>query len=102
MENGMGPPFSAPAGSSADTPAADATPTAGASGIAVTPGKVPNVKGLSLTAAKAAVQEAGFVVKEVHQASAGEKNTVFDQSPTADTTLAAGQTVTLAVSDGPS
>ncbi|MBI2766210.1 MAG: helix-turn-helix domain-containing protein [Chloroflexi bacterium] len=90
----------APAGSGAETPAAGASPAAGSSGLATTPGVVPELRGQTLAVARAALQEAGFVAKELRQANAAAKNTIIDQSPAPGIQQAAGTTVTIVVSDG--
>ena len=96
-------------GSATNTPAARTTATgqpavAGQlppSGLAVTPGIVPNLIGQSATVAKSAIQEAGYVTKERTQKSSEPKGRVIDQSPGADTAWAAGSAVTIVTSEGP-
>jgi hypothetical protein len=87
------------------TLAANSTKTAAtatsSSGLAVTPGKVPDLVGTTVDKARLAITEAGFVVKELHQKDAAAKNTIVNQAPSPNADLAAGQTVTIVVSDGP-
>ncbi len=63
--------------------------------------KVPNVVGMSSGAARMAVQSAGYSVFVVNQASNEPPDTVVGQAPAADTVLAAGGSVTIYVSTGP-
>jgi transcriptional regulator with XRE-family HTH domain len=90
------------AGSTATAPPATPTTPAGASGLATTPGIVPNVEGKQVATARQAVTEAGFAVSEKHQKDAKPKGTVLQQSPAAGTDKSSGiSTVTIVVSDGP-
>lgn len=95
------PGASTRAATAAGAAASPAASTAAASGIAVEPGKVPDVKGKTLTVARAAMQEAGYKVSELRGPHAEPRNTVWDQAPAPGTALPAGSTVSLAVSDGP-
>jgi serine/threonine-protein kinase len=90
------------AGSTATAPAATPTTPAGPSGLATTPGIVPNVEGKQVATARQAITEAGFAVSEKHQKDAKPKGTVLQQSPAAGTDKSSGiSTVTIVVSDGP-
>lgn len=89
-----------PVGQRTQAPAATATPSA-AGGAAVEPGKVPDVRGLAESQAKAAVEQAGFVVKELRNRHAEPKNTVYDQAPAPGIEWPKGATVTLTISEGP-
>jgi eukaryotic-like serine/threonine-protein kinase len=63
---------------------------------------VPNVKGLSLTAATGKIQDAGLVVDQVTPtASDLPKNTVISQNPPANAQVSKGSAVDLTVSSGP-
>ena len=71
------------------------------SGLQTTKGIVPAVEGKTAAVAKAAIQEAGYVVVEKSQKSHEPKGTVITQSPAADVPWAAGMAVTIVVSEGP-
>ncbi|MEO6397640.1 MAG: PASTA domain-containing protein [Tepidiformaceae bacterium] len=99
----------APPGSATSTPGAR-TVTSGApttsgqlppSGLAITPGIVPNLIGQSAAVAKSAVQEAGYITKERTQKSSEAKGKVIDQSPGAETAWPAGSEVIIVTSEGP-
>ncbi len=64
--------------------------------------KVPNVVGMSGSAASSAVNRAGLHTTVVNQADSAPAGTVFSQTPSAGTPLSAGGTVTLFVSSGSS
>lgn len=86
------------------TTVAQQTPTqpAGASGLDVTPGVVPDVEGKPVAQARLAIAEAGFEVSEKHQKDARPKGTVIQQSPAPGIEKATGvSTVIIVVSDGP-
>jgi serine/threonine-protein kinase len=71
--------------------------------VAETLPKVPSVLGLSMTDATAALQKAGFSIKEggaIADATLPH-GTVLDQSPKADTDSPKGSVVTVQVSSGP-
>ncbi len=112
----MGDDSSSPApglssNSNSDDPAGDGakgSPTAagtkvpaGASGLEVTPGVVPNVTGQTAEKARLAIAEAGYAVKERHDKSTQPKGTVVQQSPAPNVELQAGLEVTIVISDGP-
>lgn len=63
--------------------------------------KVPNVVGMSSSAARSAVQSAGYSASTVNQASNEPAGTVVGQAPAAGTALSAGGNVTIYVSTGP-
>ena len=63
-----------------------------------TPYVVPTVSGLTVDAAKAAVEKAGLTAKVEYVASDKAKNTVVESSPAAGTQAKEGDTVTLKVS----
>lgn len=62
---------------------------------------VPNVIGNTLDKARDSLQDAGFQVDTVATSSDQPAGTVVDQSPSANTQVEAGSTITLTVSDGP-
>lgn len=66
------------------------------------PGVVPALVGTQAGAARSAITAAGFKVKETHEKSNQPKDTVTNQAPAADTSLPAGSTVIIVISDGPS
>lgn len=80
---------------------ADTPVPAGASGLEVTPGIVPNVTGETAEKARLAIAEAGYVVKERHDKSTQPKGTVVQQSPAPNVELQQGLEVTIVISDGP-
>jgi hypothetical protein len=90
---GLFPSGTAGAGGSA----AAATPSAPASADA----KMPDVRNMTLAQARQALQALGVQIKEIHGPNAAPKNTVTDQSPAPDSSLAGVTQVSLAVSDGP-
>jgi cytoskeleton protein RodZ len=77
-----------------------ATPVAGASGLDVTPGVVPDVLGEVVDTARLAIVEAGLQPVERREKSNHAAGVVIDQSPAPGVQLASGQ-VTIVVSDGP-
>lgn len=77
------------------------TVAAGASGLPVTPGEVPNVTGQTAEKARLAIAEAGYVVKERHDKSTQAKGNVIQQSPAPGIQLQQGLEVTIVISDGP-
>jgi len=93
------PPGSGTPGSSA-TAGASATTTQATSGLTVTPGVVPDVRGQTVTVAALAIQEAGFVARENHKKDTAPKGQVIDQSA-AGTSQPLGSTIIIVVSDGP-
>lgn len=95
---GTSPDPTKPATTSATTTgAADSSP----SGVKITPGQVPTLVGLPEATAKQALLEAGYKVSELRTKVTGfEKGTIADQSPAAGSTLAAGGTVNIVISDG--
>ena len=70
------------------------------SGLTVTPGVVPDVRGQAVTVAALAIQEAGFVARENHKKDVAPRGQVIDQS-SAGTSLPLGSTIIIVVSDGP-
>lgn len=100
---GMSKDTGTPEGSgTANTPANGKTQVAaGASGLEVTPGIVPNVTGQTAEKARLAIAEAGYVVKERHDKSTQPKGTVVQQSPAPNVELQQGLEVTIVISDGP-
>ena len=79
-----------------------ATPTtASADGTSVTRGVVPALKGLNETEAKQKITAAGFVVSELRAKNSAAKGAVIDQNPQPNTEFPQGQTITIAISDGP-
>lgn len=95
--SGTKPPFppnstQVPIGTDSGTPAAGLTPKAGV---------VPDVIGLNVAAARKALTDLGYSVKETVQKSSQPKDTVTDQSPAANVSLAAAQQVNIVVSSGP-
>ncbi|MCE7929536.1 MAG: PASTA domain-containing protein [Chloroflexi bacterium CFX7] len=91
-----------PGAGSSRTPASVATTVpAGASGLEVTPGIVPNVTGQAAEKARLAIAEAGYTVKERHDKSTQPKGTVVQQSPAPNVELEKGLEVTIVISDGP-
>jgi beta-lactam-binding protein with PASTA domain len=62
---------------------------------------VPDVRGQPLSVAVAALQEAGFIARELRTRHAEPRDTVYDQSPAPGIQQAPGSAVTIAVSDGP-
>lgn len=84
-------------GATTTTSAASASP----SGVQITPGQVPTLVGLPETTAKQALAEAGYKVSELRTKAPGfEKGIIADQSPAAGSSLAAGGTVNIVISDG--
>jgi len=99
------PPLTPKAGATqpsgaATTGQATAVP-AGASGLPVTPGVVPNVTGQTVEKARLAVAEAGYKVKERHEKATQPKGTIVTQAPAADVEFPQGSEVTIVISDGP-
>ena len=98
-----------PFGARTQTTTAGPTPTTGAGQTQVgtsdvTPGIMPNVIGLTESAARSAVSAAGVAdaaVSVTRQPNAAAKNLVFDQFPAAGVELQEGDQIILAVSDGP-
>lgn len=87
-----------------DAAAAVVTPTpesAETSEGGVVRGIVPDVVGLDIAVARAQVEAAGYVVNEVRGPNAAPVNEVFGQVPVGNTHHPEGETVTLAVSEGP-
>jgi hypothetical protein len=79
-----------------------ATATTAANGdSSVTPGIVPALKGLTEAEAKQKILAAGFVVSELRAKNSAAKGTVIDQNPQPDTEFPQGQTITIAISEGP-
>jgi len=64
-------------------------------------GIVPDVVGLDIAVARAQVEAAGYVVNEVRGPNAAPVGEVFGQVPVGNTRHPEGETVTLAVSEGP-
>ncbi len=64
-------------------------------------GRVPDVVGMSLSSARSALSQAGFVASVVNQPSGEPPGQVISQTPAGGTRMAAGGTVTLFVSSGP-
>lgn len=62
---------------------------------------VPNVVGMQLKDAKAALEQAGLVAKPQERESDDQKNKVLESNPAPGIKLDAGQPVTLYYSDGP-
>ncbi|WP_157514430.1 protein kinase domain-containing protein [Nocardia concava] len=62
---------------------------------------IPDVVGSAIAEAKAQLEKAGFVVKEVQRDDKRTKGTVVELDPAAGTTRAAGTTVTVYISTGP-
>ncbi|WP_322818985.1 helix-turn-helix domain-containing protein [Tepidiforma sp.] len=95
---------SAPPGSLGETPtataAAGATPT-GPSGLPVTPGIVPDLRGVPEGRAVAAIREAGYEPLVARVKSNQPAGTVIDQSPAPDVEMAPGSKVQIVVSEGP-
>jgi transcriptional regulator with XRE-family HTH domain len=85
-------------GTTTTATAAGTTP-AGESGVPR--GIVPDVVGLDIAVARAQVEAAGYVVNEARGPSPAPVDEVIGQVPVGDTQYEEGQTVTLAVSDGP-
>ena len=86
------------------TQAAAVPTSAGAllpSGVQTTPGVVPNVIGLTVEKARAAISEAGLKVEEKSVKSNEAKGKVVDQSPAVDSQVGAGFVVRIIVSEGP-
>ena len=63
---------------------------------------VPNVVGTTNTAAISTLEGLGLVVVENHVNDAAPLNQVIDQNPVATTSVTAGTTITITVSNGPS
>jgi beta-lactam-binding protein with PASTA domain len=76
-------------------------PTASAAGDAIEKGTVPNVGGMPIEQARAAVEAAGYTV-EIEQASDDEigPNSAIDTDPPAGTDLPEGETVVIRESSG--
>lgn len=72
-----------------------------ASGLQITQGIVPALKGQPAAIARAAIREAGYLAVEKSQKSNEPKGTVIDQSPGAEVAWPAGGNVTIIVSEGP-
>jgi cytoskeletal protein RodZ len=66
------------------------------------PGVVPSLVGMQAPAARTAITNAGFKVRETREKSNQPKDTVTNQSPAAEVSWPAGATVTIVISDGPS
>ncbi|HEY5494247.1 MAG TPA: PBP1A family penicillin-binding protein [Candidatus Anoxymicrobiaceae bacterium] len=64
--------------------------------------KVPNVVGMSSSAARSALESEGYGASAVNQTSAQPAGTVTGQTPAAGTVLPSGGSVTIYVSSGPS
>lgn len=92
-----------PPGSLGNTPAptqaAGSTP-AGSSGLPVTPGLVPDVRGVQEAVAVLAIREAGYEPLVQRVKSNQPAGTVIDQSPAPDVEMAAGSRVQIVVSEG--
>jgi hypothetical protein len=71
------------------------------SGLAVTPGIVPDLIGVQESVARRAIAEAGYVVQELREQNSQPKGTVINQSPAPDVEYAAGSTVRIVISEGP-
>jgi transcriptional regulator with XRE-family HTH domain len=83
------------------TPAAQAeAATPAPSGLPVTPGLVPDVRGVQEITAVAAIREAGYEALIKRVASTQPVGTVIDQSPAPDVELAPGSRVQIVVSEG--
>jgi hypothetical protein len=91
------------------TPAAEQTPEAAAtnddsvapSGLATTPGVVPDVEGQPQEVAIAAIREAGFEPNITSSPDDAPAGTVLTQSPGPGIEQATGGKVTIVVSEGP-
>ena len=81
--------------------AEDATSTSEAGGGTTEPGVVPNLLGLPEAQAKSTLESAGYTVTVLREKNAADKGIVFDQSPAPGIKLAPGQSVQVAVSEGP-
>jgi transcriptional regulator with XRE-family HTH domain len=100
--NGSGAGANPDSTPSATGAAEEPTPTTSASsGLTVTPGVVPDLRGQQAAVARLAIQEAGYEVNEQRAKNSATRGTVFEQSPAPGTQLAQGQTVIIVVSDGP-
>lgn len=93
-----------PPGSLGETPratvAAGTTPT-GPSGLPVTPGIVPDLRGVTEARAVAAIREAGYEPLVTRVKNNQPAGTVIDQSPAPDVEMAPGSKVQIVVSEGP-
>jgi cytoskeleton protein RodZ len=98
-DDGSAPPGSLGSTPTA-TPAAGKTPT-GPSGLPVTPGLVPDVRGVPEARAIAAIREAGYEPLVQRVKSNQPAGTVIDQSPAPEVEMAAGSRVQIVVSEGP-
>lgn len=79
-----------------------ATATTASSDVtSVTPGVVPDVKGMNETEAKQQITAAGFVVTEIRAKNSAAKGTVFEQNPQPDREFPQGQPITIVISEGP-
>jgi len=79
----------------------EATSTSEAGGATTEPGVVPNLLGLSEAQAKSMLESAGYTVTVLREKNSADKGIVFDQSPAPGIKLAQGQSVQIAVSEGP-
>ncbi len=92
----------APPGTLGQTPTATATSAAGGpSGLPVTPGIVPDVRGVQEATAVAAIREAGYEPLIQRVRSNQPAGTVIDQSPAPEVEMAQGSRVQIVVSEGP-
>lgn len=86
-------------GTPVPTEAGGSTPT-GSSGLPVTPGVVPDVRGVQEATAVLAVREAGYEPLVQRVKSNQPAGTVIDQSPAPDVEMAPGSRVQIVVSEG--
>ncbi len=104
-DEGNAPPLTPPSGLTQSAGGGVAglatTVPAGASGLPVTPGIVPDVTGQTAEKARLAIAEAGFKVKERHDKATQPKGTVVTQAPAANVEFQQGSEVTIVISDGP-
>ena len=91
----------APAGATGTSAGTTATGTATGASTASQQGVVPDVIGDTEADASRAIEAAGLKVRVLQSQSTQPRGTVTDQSPAARTQLAAGDTVTIVVSEGP-
>lgn len=90
-----------PPGTLGQTPTATATTAAGPSGLQVTPGIVPDVRGVQEATAVAAIREAGYEPLIQRVRSNQPAGMVIDQSPAPEVEMAQGSRVQIVVSEGP-
>lgn len=81
---------------------ATTAPATPASGIATTPGMMPDLTGQAGDKAKLALGEAGYTkITVTNQKNVAAKGTVFDQSPAAGVAWPTDSNVNILISDGP-